>query len=300
MSTEVQTTPANGQASETKPGDLATVPAKPLTFSATDDSENAVLFDSRKFEQAQRVANLFANSDMVPAQFQKKPANCFIACQLATRMGLDPFMVMQNSCVVHGRPGFEAKLIIALINKSGLFKDPLDYEFSGTAGKDDWTCTVSAVRKSTGKKIEYPFRYGVARAEGWVDKSGSKWKTMPEQMMRYRAAVFFARVYCPEVTMGMQTADELEDMGPEPTIADLPQGRSSFRTDAPGTGTTPLPASVIDTNTGAVLGTMKSDGEFVPEKPADDGKPEPLFGKGGNIGTVDRNLSNPRGKSPAL
>ena len=52
----------------------------------------------------------------------------------------------------------------------------------------------------------------MAKAEGWVDKSGSKWKTMPELMMRYRAAAFFGRLYAPEITMGMHSVEEIVDI----------------------------------------------------------------------------------------
>jgi hypothetical protein len=54
----------------------------------------------------------------------------------------------------------------------------------------------------------------VAKLEGWIDKNGSKWRTMPEQMLRYRSAMWLARLYAPECLMGMSTVDELEDMAP--------------------------------------------------------------------------------------
>lgn len=52
----------------------------------------------------------------------------------------------------------------------------------------------------------------MAKAEGWVGKSGSKWKTMPELMIRYRAAAFWGRLYVPEIMMGMHTMEEIEDV----------------------------------------------------------------------------------------
>jgi hypothetical protein len=54
----------------------------------------------------------------------------------------------------------------------------------------------------------------MAKAEGWLDKAGSKWKTMPELMLKYRAAAFFGRLYAPEVLMGMQTSEEVIDITP--------------------------------------------------------------------------------------
>ena len=61
------------------------------------------------------------------------------------------------------------------------------------------------------------------KADGWHGKDGSKWKTMPEVMLKYRAAAFFARTECPEALMGVQTTDEIIDA--EYTVIDPKQGR---------------------------------------------------------------------------
>ena len=49
--------------------------------------------------------------------------------------------------------------------------------------------------------------------EGWYGKNGSKWQTMPDQMLQYRSAAFFGRIYAPELLMGLPTDQELVDMG---------------------------------------------------------------------------------------
>mgnify|MGYP001558275757 FL=1 len=54
----------------------------------------------------------------------------------------------------------------------------------------------------------------MVKAEGWHSKQGAKWASMPGQMFRYRAATFWARVFAPEVSMGIYTADEIEDARP--------------------------------------------------------------------------------------
>ena len=51
----------------------------------------------------------------------------------------------------------------------------------------------------------------MAKAEGWLSKNGSKWKTMPQLMLRYRAASFFSSLNCPELTMGLYTKEEMQD-----------------------------------------------------------------------------------------
>lgn len=227
--------PANAIGNGLAVADRTPAPGTPTTAAIAPAATQTIAVA----REAARLAEFYSKSDMIPAQFRDKPANVFIALQFAWRIGMDPFMVMQGMYVVQGRPGLEAKFVIALVNASGLFADPLDFDFSGTPGKPDWTCTVSAKRTRTGKECKLDFKYSVAEAEGWVSKGGSKWKTMPDQMMRYRAAAFFARVYCPEVIMGMQTTDEIDDT-PRETLNTLPEGRSSFRPEAM-TGTGPAP-----------------------------------------------------------
>jgi hypothetical protein len=189
---------------------------KAAGLTTIDEGQFANLLDTHKFEHMWRVATLFSKSKMVPAQYQKEPENCFIAVQMAVRMRVDPFMFMQNTYIVHGKPGIEAKLAIALINTSGLFTDSLDYEVEGGDDpfSDGYRVRAYGVRKSTGKKVLGPWiDWALVRKEGWDKTSGSKWKTMPAQMFMYRAATFFGRLHCPERLMGMQTADELEDVG---------------------------------------------------------------------------------------
>lgn len=173
-------------------------------------SGSSLFFDIARFEHAQRVAAVFAKSTMVPQQFQGNIANCVIALNLAERMLVDPFMLMQNMYIVHGRPGIEAKLAIALINQSGRFS-PLRYELEGE--DDNSGCRAYSKQLTSGETLYGPLvTIGMAKAEGWYNKTGSKWKTMPELMLEYRSAMFFARTYCPEVLLGMQTREELQDI----------------------------------------------------------------------------------------
>jgi hypothetical protein len=168
--------------------------------------------DPKRFEHVQRIAKVFAESEMVPMHYRKKVGDCIIGIQMAFRMDVDPFMFLQNTYVVHGKPGMLAALAIALINTRGPFAGLITWRFSGTPGTDDWTCTASATLRATGAVCEVPLSWKTVKAEGWLGKEGSKWKTIPEQMFRYRTATFLARLYCPECLMGMQTVEELRDV----------------------------------------------------------------------------------------
>lgn len=170
-----------------------------------------------KFEHAQRVAKVFSSSTMVPAHFQgeRNIGNVLIAFNYADRIKADPFMVMQNMCVINGKPGIEAKLVIALLNNCGRF-DPLEFEEIGDLNepkKNDDGCIAIAKEIKSGKVLKGPkIDWRMVKAEGWYQKNGSKWKTLARLMFRYRSAAYFARIYAPEVLLGMQTREELVDV----------------------------------------------------------------------------------------
>ena len=213
-----------------------------LSTVSQPESTELSLGNKSGFEHMQRVANLFAASQLVPAAFQGNLPNCVIALEIANRIGASPFAVIQNLNIIHGRPSFSSQYMIAAINTCGRFL-PLRYHLEGEG--DERTCIAWTVEKAVakifgdklGKLITLPLARGqsdvpylegapvsiaMAKAEGWFGKNGSKWKTMPEMMLRYRAATFFARLYAPEITMGMRPDDEVIDIEAEVVTTEAP------------------------------------------------------------------------------
>lgn len=163
------------------------------------------------FETMQRMARLFASSQIVPTTYQGNIPNCFIALDMALRLKANPMVVMQNLYLVHGRPAWSAQFLIATLNQCGRFS-AMRYEFQGTEGADDWGCRAVATELSSGEKLAGPpITISLAKKEGWYGKAGSKWQSMPELMLRYRAASWFVRAYAPEIAMGLHTAEEVQD-----------------------------------------------------------------------------------------
>lgn len=178
-----------------------------MTKEITTIQDNSLLFDATRFEHAQRVSKMLAQSTMVPEHFRNNIGNCVIALNYAHRAGIDPFMAMQKMYIIHGKPAVETQLQIALFNKGGRFS-PLKYKVSGSG--DDRECVAVAKDLETGELIEGPpVSIKMAKDEGWFSKNGSKWKTLPDLMLRYRAAAFFIRLYAPETTLGLHTPEEL-------------------------------------------------------------------------------------------
>jgi len=170
------------------------------------------LIDSMGFELAQRAAKLLASSDLVPKQYQGNIPNCVIALNMAARVGADPLMVMQNLILIHGRPTWSSQFLIATVNTCGRFS-ALRYEFFGEEKTDERGCRAWAVEKETNEKlVGTDITIGIAKKEGWFGKNGSKWQSIPQQMLMYRAGSWWCRAYAPELSMGLHTAEEVGDI----------------------------------------------------------------------------------------
>ena len=174
--------------------------------------ENGIYSSSDTFQLAFQMAKGLSQSTLVPQQFQNNPANCLIALEQSNRLNISPMAVMQNLYIVQGKPSFSSSFIIGLINASGKYDMELQFDEEEKDGKP-YACTCWTEkdgRKVTGIKITMD----MADKEGWTKKNGSKWLTIPQVMLRYRSASFFARMNCPELSIGLYTKEELDDFTP--------------------------------------------------------------------------------------
>lgn len=161
-----------------------------------------------KFEHAQRVAKVFSDSALVPGHFQGKLANCLIALNIADRMGEDPLTVMQNLAIVSGKPCWQTQYMIARANKSGVFASRITWAAEGKA--DALAVTASAKLADSGEVVSVAVSMAMAKADGWL--KNAKYQSMPEHMLRWRSAAMLIRLYAPEVMLGIQSVEEVEDV----------------------------------------------------------------------------------------
>ena len=175
---------------------------------------NPVLQQVKQFEVQQRMAQMYTSSTIVPDTYRGNLGNCVIAIDMAMRMGTNPLMTMQNLYIVHGQPAWSTKFLVACVNNCGRFT-PLRYQYEGKVGTKERRCRAYAYE--AGDREHKEPLYGtwitleLADKEGWTKKAGSKWLTMPEQMLAYRAAAFWSRIYAPEISMGFPTREEVVD-----------------------------------------------------------------------------------------
>jgi hypothetical protein len=184
------------------------------------NTETLSLMRAGGIDQLWKVATAFSRSTIVPKDYQSKPDNCLVAIEMASTVGASALTVMQNLYIVHGKPSWSSQYIISQINACGRFT-PLKWKINKTGKKvksvkgeiENVEYIAYATEISTGEITESPvISIEMAISEGWYNKAGSKWQTMPDLMGRYRSASFFGKLYCPEILNGLQTNDEIQDV----------------------------------------------------------------------------------------
>jgi cell division septation protein DedD len=159
------------------------------------------------------MAKALASSTLVPDAYRGEAnlGNCIIALELSQRIGASVMAVMQSMVPIHGKPTWSASFLIATVNSCGRFS-PMRFRWVGKEGTDEWGCRAFAVERDSNLELVGALvNINMAKVEGWYGKSGSKWKTMPEQMLQYRAGAFWCRTYAPEIALGMHTSEEVQD-----------------------------------------------------------------------------------------
>lgn len=266
-------------------GEAADLPADQTAMvPSSGDGEFALLMDEVRFAQLQRVATMYATSALVPAHFRGKVADTAIVIQMAMRLRIDPWMALQHVFVVHGRPGLSGQLALALVNAGGPFQGGLQFRVQRDESGRIQSCQAFGIHRITGELVDGPaITMEMVKAEGWDrpkkmrDGGGeivSKWKTLPDLMFRYRAASYLARTVCPEVLMGLQTVEEIEDVAEprtiEATLVPMPEDQERDVPDLTSLSSPQMPQDEPAPETQADPPAEPAEAKQAPSEPAQD------------------------------
>ena len=177
------------------------------------DGESSIYQTTESFEFAQRQAKSLCQSQLVPTQYQGQNglSNCLVALEMSKRMNLSPLTVMQNLNVIHGKPTWSSQFITSNILGCGRFKN---FDYIVTGKDDSLSVQCQAIRLEDNKLVKgTAVSMKMAQQEGWTAKN-KKYQSMPELMLRNRAATFFGRQYIPDLLLGVQTSEEIVDIEP--------------------------------------------------------------------------------------
>lgn len=159
----------------------------------------------KTMDEAIRLAEILASSDLVPKDFRGKAGNCLVAIQFGMELGMPPMQAIQNIMVINGRPAIWGDLALALVRNSGLLlaiKETAD-------GKISASCIVQRVG-------EEPHTQTFTMAQAVSAKLAEKdlWKQYPERMLKMRARAFALRDVFTDVLKGLRIREEVEDYDP--------------------------------------------------------------------------------------
>jgi hypothetical protein len=157
----------------------------------------------RSFDDAMRLADMMARSELVPQHLQKKPADCLLVVEQAMRWNFSPFAVAQGTFVTKGKLGYLGSLMHAAVEQNAPVDGHLNYEFSGEGETRDVTVSGTLIGEKKPREVTVKLRD--ARTENqW-------WKKTPDQMLCYHGARVWARRHTPGVIFGAYSREELAD-----------------------------------------------------------------------------------------
>ncbi len=156
----------------------------------------------RNFDEAWRLAEILADSELVPKDFRGKPGNCLVAIQWGAEVNLGALQSVQNIAVINGRPSMWGDALIALVRSSPLCESIIETDDGHTA-----TCRVK--RRGEPEQVR-TFSAEDAKQAGLQGKQGP-WQQYPKRMRQMRARAFALRDVFADVLKGIPMAEELQD-----------------------------------------------------------------------------------------
>lgn len=205
------------------------------TPTATDRAPVRMGVAPQSVEDAWRLSRFIAESDMVPKQYRKRPADVLVAIQLGMEVGLPPMAALRAIFVTNGVPNLYGDGFLAVIIASPVYRDHDEYFEVGaqrreslTAAdlqKDDTQAVCTFWRTGSARPRTASFSVAKAKKAGLWTKSGP-WSDYPDRMLKLRARGFAGRDAFPDVLRGMHIDIEVADIPTDPPPVAQVQRRS--------------------------------------------------------------------------
>ncbi|HEM6885257.1 TPA: recombinase RecT [Citrobacter amalonaticus] len=195
-------------------------------------NSNIALFDSQYLNAISAFAQMMSQgAATVPRHLQGNAADCMAVAMQAAQWQMNPFAVAQKTHLINGVLGYEAQLVNAVISRSGVLASRFEYEWYGpwekVIGKFNirkgekgeyrvpgWTMAdeegIGIIIKARLKGEDQPRELDLLLAQARV-RNSTLWADDPRQQLAYLAVKRWARLFCPDVILGVYTPDELDE-----------------------------------------------------------------------------------------
>ena len=185
---------------------------------ANEAETKSAIFSPTGLQKLQAFAEVMAQGvSTVPKHLAGNPADCLAVALQAAQWGMNPYAVAQKTHLVNGTLGYEAQLVNAVVTSSTAVQGRFKYEYEGdwqkfkpgpaNASNERGLCVrVGAVLRG-----ETEITWGEwLHLEFITTRNSPLWKTAPKQQNAYLAVKYWARLYTPDVILGVYTPDEFE------------------------------------------------------------------------------------------
>lgn len=259
----------------------ATVEHAPTRDLATSSD---LVMDVNALDRMMRFGQMMADGGVsVPQHLRGKPADCLAVVTQSMQWGMNPFAVAQKTHVINGALGYEAQLVNAVIIARAPLRERLRFEWFpegawSIKGKEDKSATHGVRVYATLRGENEPRVIEITMAQVGV-RNSPLWADDPKQQLAYLATKRWARLYCPDVILGVYTPDEIEEIGASERDmgeAEVVQPAGATRTDQvksligakASPASTPLQAWVAKVNAAGTLealAALRAEGDALPE-----------------------------------
>ncbi|MGT9149806.1 hypothetical protein [Aeromonas hydrophila] len=191
-------------------------------------NKGGFLMEPQNLQEAMQLADMLANSNLVPKSYQGKAGDVLVACQWGSEIGLKPLQALQNIAVINNVPAVWGDALVALVRGSGL----CEYI------KQDWDAAtktaICSVKRRGEPEETRTFSEEDARLAGHLNKD--TYKKNLQRMLSIRARAFALRDVFADVLKGLKVAEEVEDYPVEkditPATSNVQQAKPVSRTSA--------------------------------------------------------------------
>jgi hypothetical protein len=172
-----------------------------------------------KYELAKRVSHTLSASNLVPDAYRGRPNDIFVAINMGSELGMEPFQAIQSIAVIEGKPCLYGDGLIGVVRAS-----PKCLWIKETISEDGKTATCETHRKGDPESISATYSMTDAMQAG-ID-SKFNWKKHPKRMLQMRARSYCLRDAYPDLLKGLGVVEERqdhEDTPPPVTTFELPK-----------------------------------------------------------------------------
>jgi len=171
---------------------------------------NQSLLSESNFDHAYRVANMMSTTQMIPKQFQNKPADILVAFEFGRTLGLGQLQAVQNIAVINGRPTMWGDAVLAVCQGHQEFEYIIEDVIKNEKGEMvGYECKIK--RKSYPEETVRRFTIDNAKKANLWGKAGP-WSQYPDRMLQIRARGFALRDTFADALSGISIREEVQDM----------------------------------------------------------------------------------------